>query len=82
MNDVEAVLVRCFQAVFPGLDEGRIRTARSVSLEQWDSVATVNLLNLISEEFGIEADWDRLEELNSFDSALQMVRASLAGRPN
>ena len=78
MNDIEERLERCFQAVFPRLDSKGIRTASSVSLEQWDSVATVNLLNLISEEFGIEVDWDRLEELNSFDAARQLVSEGLA----
>ena len=32
----------------------------------WDSVASITLLNVIEEEFGIELDLDRLAELDSF----------------
>ena len=73
MNDTRARLVKCFAAVFPGLSESQIESATTTSIEDWDSVATVTLITLIEEEFGIEVDADDLEQLVSFDSVLSYL---------
>lgn len=73
MKDTRARLVKCFAAVFPELSEGEIETATSTTIEHWDSVATVTLITLIEEEFGIEVDADDLEQLVSFDSVLSYL---------
>ena len=69
----EEKLIRCFQAVFPDLSPEHIRTASAETLQEWDSVAMINLLNLISEEFQIETDWDRVDELTSYQAVSAMV---------
>ena len=69
----EEKLIRCFQAVFPDLSPEQIRTASAETLQEWDSVAMINLLNLISEEFQIETDWDRVDELTSYQAVSAMV---------
>ena len=72
----EERLIKCFAAVFPELDEQQIRSATPTSVSSWDSVATITLMSVIEEEFGIEVDSDHLEQLLSFDSALAYVSRS------
>jgi acyl carrier protein len=73
MNDTRARLVKCFAAIFPDLSEGQIDSASSTNMNEWDSVATVTLITLIEEEFGIEVEADDLERLVSFDSVLDYL---------
>ncbi len=73
MNDYEARLVKCFEAVFGGLSEAELRSATTRNLENWDSIATVTLITVIEEEFGVEVDLEDLERLVSFDSVLGYI---------
>lgn len=68
MDDTTARLIDCFRIVFPDLPDGQISAATQESVEAWDSVATVTLLNVIEEQFEIQVDFDRIEELGSFQS--------------
>lgn len=74
MTDHDTRLVKCFNAVFDGLSEDQIRNATTTNVEGWDSVATVTLITLVEEEFGVEMDLDDLERFTSFDSMLSYVR--------
>jgi acyl carrier protein len=78
-TEIESRLARCFRAVFPKMDPGTVRYASTAGFADWDSVATVTLLNLVAEEFSIEVDWDRLEELNSYNAFFDMIRAQVSG---
>jgi acyl carrier protein len=69
-------LVKCFGAVFPDLNEQQILAATPKTVGAWDSVATVTLMTVIEEEFGIQVDADDIEQLLSFDSALAYVSRS------
>jgi acyl carrier protein len=75
MHSAEERLVRAFQAVFPDLPAGKIRTASQETVETWDSVAAITLINVIEEEFGIEIDFDDLDDLTSFPAILSYVEA-------
>lgn len=57
-DDLEARLETCFLTVFPDLAAADVRQATVDSVEKWDSVATLTLVNVIEEEFGIEIDFD------------------------
>jgi acyl carrier protein len=59
-------LLKCFQVVFPGLNEGQIRVASVDSVQAWDSLATVKLFSLVEEEFGVVLDFEDLPEMTSF----------------
>jgi len=48
------------------MPEADIPEARQPSVAAWDSVNAIMLVNVIEEEFGIEMDFDRLAELDSF----------------
>ena len=79
MNDVKPRLVRCFQAVFPGLPETEILTATQDSVKTWDSVAMITLITVVDEEFNVQLDLDRLDELNSFEGLRNHLQS--AGEP-
>lgn len=68
MDPITARLTVCFQKVFPDLPEAEIPSASQASVPAWDSVASIALLNVIEEVFEIQADFDRLGDLNSFHS--------------
>lgn len=73
MSDLQQRLVRCFQAVFPALSEGKAMRASASELTAWDSLATLNLAFAVEEEFGIQFEVEEIEKINSFQSCLNLV---------
>lgn len=73
MNDKSKRLKRCFSAVFPDLNERRIASASPKTVAAWDSIATVTLVSLIEEEFGIGVEPEAFDRLVSFSSILSYV---------
>ena len=73
MDSATTRMVRCFQAVFPDLNETEIRQATAVSVSTWDSVATVTLVSVVEEEFGIEISLDDVEQVMSFNALLKQA---------
>ena len=65
--DSRARLIKCFELVFPELDEDRIQSASQATMPEWDSVAAITMMNVIEEEFGIEMDLEAVGELDSFE---------------
>jgi acyl carrier protein len=43
--------------------------------EKWDSLANVNLLMAINDEFDVKLSLDEMAELNSFSKILALVRS-------
>ena len=74
MDDVEQRLIRCFQVIFPELSEREIRQASTESVDAWDSIATVTLINVVEEEFGIQVEVENLEDFFSFARWRQYLR--------
>jgi acyl carrier protein len=77
MDEISQRLVNCFVAVFPTLNVEHLELVAPTNVEGWDSVATVTLMSVIEEEFGIEIDPENIETLLSFDSALSLVRQTV-----
>lgn len=73
MNETQARLTKCFSAVFPQLGEQAIPSASLETVEAWDSVATITLVTVIEEEFGVEFAPDALERVLSFSSILEYL---------
>lgn len=71
-------LESCFARVFPQLTADEIRLASVDSVAEWDSMASVTLVSLVGEEFGMEMDMDDFEQFASFDGVLEYVRAHTA----
>jgi len=78
MDNLETRLVRIFENVFPDLPADRIPNASQESVQNWDSVAAITLMNLIEEDFGIQMDFDDLGELTSFQKILAYVDGKVA----
>jgi len=74
MPDTRARLVKCFSAVFPELSEQEIALASPLSVGAWDSLASVTLLSVLEEEFGVEIDPDALDQLVSFNLILDYLQ--------
>jgi acyl carrier protein len=77
-KEIEKRLKDCFRAVFPNLTEEQMSSASQATVGAWDSIATVTLVNMIDQEFGIGLDLDRLSELDSFTS----IRACVENQVN
>ena len=74
MEPIEARLQKCFSKVFPDLSADRVRGASVDTVPAWDSLASITLLMLVREEFGIVPDMDRFEEFTSFDGLADYIR--------
>jgi len=71
-------LIECFRDVFPQIPGDAIPHASVETLPAWDSLATVTVLALIEEEFGVRVEPESIEGLTSFDRVL----AYLTARPS
>ena len=71
--NIRARLAKCFSAVFGGGREEEIYTASLGSMPDWDSVATITIVSLIEQEFGIRVEVGSLEDFVSFDRILDYL---------
>ena len=74
MNDLEARMTRCFALVFPDLTDAEIPRASMSSVGSWDSLASINLVTVIEEEFGIQIEAEQLGEMASFEMILELLK--------
>jgi acyl carrier protein len=70
-------LTGCFVAVFPSLSAEQAATASNETLDTWDSLATVTLVNVIEEEFHLQIDPEDFPEILSFAGAEALVQKAL-----
>lgn len=77
--DLETRLQAGFKAVFPELSHEEIDRASPSSVGSWDSLATINLLSVLEEEFGIEIPADAIEEMSSYPLILDFLKRTVAG---
>jgi acyl carrier protein len=73
MDENASRLADCFLAVFPDISADEIAHASSASVQSWDSVATVTLLAIVEEEFGIEIEVKELARFVSFGGILSFL---------
>ncbi len=67
MSSMEERLKECFTAVFPNLTSDEILRSSTASVATWDSLATVTLISVIEEEFGVTIAPEEYEYIVSFD---------------
>ena len=77
MNDTEKRLAACFSAVFPEMALDQIVQASAASMANWDSVATVTLLSVVEEEFGISITVDDPAMFDSFGNILAYLQQTV-----
>jgi len=73
MDDLEGKLIDCFAVVFPDLAREEVRLASMASVPGWDSMASINLVAVIEEEFGIQLEIEELADMASFASVLDLL---------
>ena len=73
MSDSKFRLLHCFSVVFPKIPEEELLHSSVGSVDDWDSLASVNLYSLVEEEFGIEINLEDLENLLSFELILEYI---------
>lgn len=81
MQTVDQRLESVFSVVFPDLAPEQLRTASQDSVETWDSVAAITLMNLIEEAFGIEMDFGDVAELTTFSQIADYIKGKLTHTP-
>ena len=74
MDNLSDRLVTCFGLVFPNLPLDEIPSAAAGNISDWDSIAQINLLGVIGEEFGIGIDFEEFEGATSFPALLDRLR--------
>ena len=77
MVELTKRLVRCFAAVFPNVPAERIPEASVDNVPEWDSLASVTLIALLDQEFGVQIDFLDLPELTSFSAVQNYLDALL-----
>jgi acyl carrier protein len=80
MQNVQSRLSACFHAVFPEVEEPALLLVSQATHSEWDSLASVTLVRLIEEEFGIELDLFDLEQLTSFQVIQEYIEKALVNR--
>jgi len=73
MDSLSERLTRCFAAVFPNLSPDEISRASAGHLSDWDSLAQVNLLCVISEEFRLDVDFVEFDGATSYAAILERL---------
>jgi len=79
-NNVRERVIKCFETTFPTLPKSAIPSASQASVAEWDSVATVTLMNVLEDEFHTELDLEQIAKLDSFDHVCDNVEAQLSSR--
>ena len=74
-DDIRRRLGRCFSTLFPGVSPEEVARASPASIAEWDSLATLNLIALIAEEFQVEIRPENLDGVLSFDLFLNYVES-------
>lgn len=71
------------EAIFSDLiadDRVPIRRRTSLNCSGWDSLAQLNLILAIEQEFRISISDEETVDLNSFDAALHLIEEKLAAK--
>lgn len=74
MDPIATRLSNCFETVFPDLPAKDVPIATQQTVAAWDSTAAIMLVNVIEDEFGIQVDFDRLGDLDSFEKICQYLK--------
>ncbi len=66
-TEIASRLEDCLAVVFPHVPRKQLSRASVSSVSQWDSLATLTLVGVIEETFGIQIPPDDLGEFLSFE---------------
>ena len=72
-SSVRARLTQCLAAYFSGLTLEEIPRASMATVGEWDSMASVTLIAVVSEEFGLEIAPEDYERFVSYELILDYL---------
>ncbi len=75
MTNLNTRLAQCFKAVFPALKEEDIPHASLSSVTEWDSIAAINLVTVIEEEFDVQIPPDDVPIMRSFGEIFEYLKS-------
>jgi len=67
-------LIDCFGTVFPDLSREEIPRAGITSVAAWDSLATVTLVSVVEEEFGVAITPEDYDYMVSFELVRECLK--------
>jgi acyl carrier protein len=73
--DARGRLARLFGTLFTSLSPEEIPRASLATVAEWDSMASVTLIGLVSEEFGVEVAPADYEQFVSFELILDYLES-------
>ena len=76
-DSISERVASCFSAVFPSAPQGSLASLRQENYADWDSVTHVTLLASLSEEFGVELDFEEFLEVDSYEAAERLIRKTV-----
>jgi acyl carrier protein len=68
MSEVRESLRECFEAAFPAVPLSSLETLAPERDAVWDSLATLTLVMLVEDRFGVRIPTDEIPRLMSFDA--------------
>jgi acyl carrier protein len=74
-GDARGRLTRLFSTYFTGLSAEEIPRASMATVAEWDSMASVTLIGLVSEEFGVEVAPAHYEQFVSYELILDYLES-------
>lgn len=74
MTDLEKRLHKCFRLALPNISPDLIARASQAAVPEWDSLASVNLLTLVEEEFDVQIPEEDLGEFRSWELILDWLQ--------
>ena len=81
MNDVATRLTACFAGVFPSHSSDMLRSGSINTIEGWNSLAMIQLIVAIEEEFAVRFNLEDAANLTSFSQFLAYVQQHSAKDP-
>jgi len=76
MSDTAGRLTQCLSAYFAGLSLEEIPRASMATVGEWDSMASVTLIAVVAEEFGIEVAPEDYERFVSYELILDYLETT------
>jgi acyl carrier protein len=80
MHDLQTRLTDCFAATFADLPAAEIPRASVETVGDWDSMATITLLSVVEEEFGVRVPPEDILRFTSFTGILNYLEDRVGTR--
>lgn len=76
MPEVRESLRDCFRTTFPSVPTGSLETLAPERDAVWDSLASLTLVMLVEERFGVRIPTDEIPRLLSFDAMASYLESA------